>query len=237
MLDGVIGLILLVAMIRGAVRGVGDTVLRLLGMAAGFGLSYLYMGKVADYLSVSPVQKTIHDHVFSLVRTYILSEDAEQAAGAADASDQIINNFVGNTQADPYAEAMPKTLGGVVNDLMDQTANAAATRITDICISILSVLIILLAVWLVMTVIRIIYKFCRDKVVILRISDRILGMAFGVIRGLIISFLAAAALIPVTAWLAPERVPEMLTALDQTYLAGTLYDINPVMLLVQHFLM
>ena len=235
MLDGAIGLILLIAIIRGAAKGIGDTLLRLLGMAGSLGLSYLYMGKVADYLSVSPVQSTIHKHIYMIVMTRILGgTDVDPDKGIS--SDEIISNFVGKPQTDPYAEAMPKTLGGVINDLADKTANAAATRLTDVCISILSILVIVLAVWLVMCIIRAIYRHGRKHSVLLRLSDRILGMAFGLVRGLILSFLAAAALIPATAWLAPDKVGEVLAALDQTYVAGTLYDINPVMLLIQHFM-
>ena len=236
MLDGAVGLILLVAVIRGAVRGIGDTMLRLLGLGAGFGLSFLYSDKVAGYLSVSPVQNKLHNHMYMIIREYIMggAEDPDPAAG--ESSTEIINHFVGKPQADPYAEAMPKTLGSVVNDLADKTANTAATRMTDICISILSVILIIFAVWLVMLIIRIIYKFARNNSVLIRLSDRLLGMAFGIVRGLILSFLAAAALIPATTYFAPDKVPAMLAALEQTYVAGTLYDINPVMLIVEHFL-
>jgi uncharacterized membrane protein required for colicin V production len=237
MLDGAVGLILLVAVIRGAARGIGDTVLRLLGLAAGFGLSFMYSGKVADYLSVSPVQDKLHKHMYLIIRDQLMG-GADNPAPGDTTSTEIINNFVGNgPQTDPYTEAMPKTLSGVVSDLADRTANAAASRMTDICISILSVLAILLALWLVMTVIRLIYKHARKSSVIIRFSDRVMGMAFGVVRGLILSFLACAALIPATTFFAPDRVPDMLNALHQTYIAGTLYDINPVMLIVQHFLL
>lgn len=236
MLDGAIGLILLVAVIRGAVRGIGDTMIRILGLGAGLGLSFLYSGKVADYLSVSPVQAKIHEHMYTIVREYIMGGAPDPEPGAGDSQTEIINNFVGNNQPDPYAEAMPKTLGAVVNDLADKTANVAATRLTDICISILSVLVIIIAVWLVLTIIRFIYRVTRDHSVLIRLSDRILGMVFGVVRGLILSFLAAAALIPATTFFAPDKAPAMLEALKQTYIAGTLYDINPVMLIVQHFL-
>ncbi len=237
MLDGAIGLILLVAVIRGAVRGIGDTFLRLIGLAAALGLSFMYSDKVAAYLSVSPVQSKLHQHMYLIVRNHIMGGEADPDAAAGASSSDIINNYVGNTQADPYTEAMPKTLGGVVSDLADKTANTAATRLTDICISILSVLAIILAVWLIMAIIRIIYRNARKSSALIRLSDRILGMAFGIVRGLALSFLAAAALIPATTFFAPDKVPEMLTALNQTYVAGTLYDINPVMLIVQHFLL
>lgn len=236
MLDGVVGLILLVAVIRGAVKGIGDTVLRLIGLAAGFGISFMYSGELAEYLAVTPVQIKIHNHMYLIVRDYILGGSDEPLRSQEQSSTQIINNFVGVPQTDPYEEAMPKTLGSVVNDLADQTANAAATKLTDVCLTILSVLIIIIAVWIIMALIRLLYKTLRNTSVLVRLSDRLLGVALGVVRGLILSFLAAAALIPTTTFFAPDKVPEMLAALDQTYLAGMLYDINPVMLIVQHFM-
>ena len=242
MLDGAVGLILLVAIIRGAVRGIGDTLLRILGLAGGLGISYMYLDKVSAWLSVSPVQSKIHRHVYLMIKGRMESEAAAQTADAvgtapADGSStDIINGFVGTPQADPYTEAMPKTIGSAVNDLVDKTATAAATRITDICIDILSVIIIIIAAWLAMTIIRFIFRQLRDTSMLLRLSDRILGMAFGVVRGLILSFLAMAALIPLSTWFAPERVPEILDAMKHTYVAGTIYDINPLMLIIRHFI-
>ena len=235
MLDGAVGLILLVAVIRGAARGIGDTFLRLVGLAGGLGLSFMYSGKVSDYLEVSPVQRILHTHMYVIIRDYLMGGSDEPVQGADVTSTDIINGFVGNVRSDPYTEAMPKTISSAVNDLADKTANAAATRLTDICISILSVLAILLAVWLVMAIIRLIYRSARKSSALIRLSDRLLGMVLGVIRGLALSFLAAAALIPATTFFAPTRVPEMLAAMDQTYVAGILYDMNPVMLIVQHF--
>ena len=236
MLDGAVGLILLVAIIRGAVKGIGDTMLRILGLAGGLGISYMYLDKVSAWLSVSPVQAEIHRHLYMMIRSHIAggAESAPPAEGGSSA--EIVNNFVGNTQTDPYTEAMPKTISSAVNDLADKTAAAAATRITDICIDILSVLVIVIAVWLIMTIIRFIYKLTRDHSVLIRLSDRILGMAFGVVRGLVLSFLAAAALIPLSTLFAPEKVPEILAAMKQTYVAGTIYDVNPLMLIIQHFI-
>jgi uncharacterized membrane protein required for colicin V production len=235
MLDGAVGLILLVAVIRGAARGIGDTFLRLVGLAGGLGLSFMYSGKVSDYLEVSPVQRILHTHMYVIIRDYLMGGSDEPVQGADVTSTDIINGFVGNVRSDPYTEAMPKTISSAVNDLADKTANAAATRLTDICISILSVLAILLAVWLVMAIIRLIYRSARKSSALIRLSDRLLGMVLGVIRGLALSFLAAAALIPATTFFAPTRVPEMLATMDQTYVAGILYDMNPVMLIVQHF--
>ncbi len=237
MLDGAVGLILLVAVIRGAAKGIADTILRILSLVGGLGVSYLYLDKVAAWLSVSPVQSIIHKHLYMMIRSHlgeVPAEGGETATGSGSAD--IINGYVGNTYSDPYTEAMPKTIGSAVNDLADKTATAAATRITDICINILSVLAIIVAVWLAVTIIRFIFRQLRDTSVLIGLSDRILGMAFGLVRGLVLSFLAAAALIPCTALFAPQRVPELLAAMQQTYIAGTIYDMNPIMLIIEHFI-
>ena len=236
MLDGAVGLILLVAVIRGAVKGIGDTMLRIIGMAGGLGFSYFYLDKVSAWLAVSPVQATIHKHLYLMIRARMTGGKEGDPATLEQPSSEIINNYVGNTQSDPYTEAMPKTIGSAVNDLMDKTATAAATRITDICIDILSVLAVLLAVWLILAIIRLIFRLTRKHSVLIRLSDRILGMAFGVVRGLALCFLAAGALIPLTAWFAPERVSELMAAMKQTYVAGTIYDVNPLMLIIEHFI-
>ena len=236
MLDGAVGLILLVAVIRGAARGIGDTILRILSLVGGLGVSYLYLDKVAAWLSVSPVQSIIHKHLYVMIRSRMGGTPAEGETAVDSGSADIINGYVGNGHSDPYTEAMPKTIGSAVNDLADKTATAAATRITDICINILSVLAIIIAVWLAVTIIRFIFRQLRDTSVLIGLSDRILGMAFGLVRGLVLSFLAAAALIPCTALFAPQRVPDILAAMQQTYIAGTIYDMNPIMLIIEHFI-
>ena len=236
MLDGAVGLILLVAVIRGAARGIGDTILRILSLVGGLGVSYLYLDKVAAWLSVSPVQSIIHKHLYVMIRSRMGGTPAEGETAVDSGSADIINGYVGNGHSDPYTEAMPKTIGSAVNDLADKTATVAASRITDICINILSVVAIIVAVWLAMTILRLIFRLLRKNSVLIRLSDRILGMAFGVVRGLILSFIAAAALIPGAAYFAPDKVSEILAAMQQTYIAGTIYDMNPIMIIVEHFL-
>lgn len=236
MLDGAVVLIVLVAVIRGAAKGIGDTILRILSLGGGLAISYFYLDKVAAWLAVSPVQSTIHRHLYLMIRERMGGTPLDPIPPEKGSSADIINGFVGTPQADPYTEAMPKTISSAVNDLADKTATVAASRITDICINILSVVVIIIAVWLAVTVIRFIFRRLRSNSVLIRLSDRILGMAFGVVRGLVLSFLAAAALIPGAAFFAPEKVPEILTAMGQTYIAGTIYDMNPVMIIIEHFM-
>ena len=93
MLDGAVGLILLVAVIRGAVRGIGDTILRILGLAGGLGISYLYLDKVSAWLAVSPLQSQIHRHVYLMIRNN-LAGDADNPPASDGGSADIVNHFV-----------------------------------------------------------------------------------------------------------------------------------------------
>ena len=61
--------------------------------------------KVADYLSVSPVQEKLHQHMYLIIRNYIMG-GAEDTTPGDTTSTEIINNFVGNVpQTDPYTIA------------------------------------------------------------------------------------------------------------------------------------
>ena len=229
MLDGLLGLVILIAVIRGIIKGIGDTFLRLLGLAGGLALGVLYSDKVAKYLSGTKLTPVLHEHI----RTLLAPSTEEAALRAADPGAQVAE-MVGNTQADPISEALPKTLGGIASGLLEETADVAADKLTEVAIGIFSFIVIMLAVWLVMFILRCIYKHFRKESFVIGFVDRLLGMVLGIIRGLILACIVAAALVPVTTIFAPDKVPEVLEAMHGTYFAGIIYDINPLLLLVRY---
>lgn len=229
MLDGLIGLVMLIAMLRGIIKGIGDTVLRLIGIAGGLALCVFYSGRVSEYLSGTPVKTILYDHIYQM-----LLPGTEDAAGQA--AGETVADIVGQTQTNPLMEFLPKTLGGLVSEVAHNTADAAADRLTQIAISIFSVVAIMLAVWFVMFLIRSIYKHFREESFVIGFVDRLLGLVLGIIRGTVIACIVIAALIPVTTIFAPDKVPEILEAMKDTYLAGIIYDINPLMLLVKYLI-
>lgn len=231
MLDGAIGLIILIAAFTGAARGIGDSILRLAGFAGGLVGAVFLSSKVAAFLSGTRLSNTLHTHIFSILRP---ESDAEAVAGQT-AEGEGLGGLLGVQQSDPYSDSLPKSLGGVASELADKTADAAAGRLTEIAIGIISFVLVMLAVWLVFALIRMLLRYGRRNSVVIGFIDRVFGFVLGVFRGTLLSFVAAAALMPVTALVAPARVPDMLTALHQTYLAEVIYDINPLLLLLNHF--
>ena len=50
MIDGAVGLILLIAALRGAVKGIGDTIIRILCIVGGLALGIFCKEPFSDYL-------------------------------------------------------------------------------------------------------------------------------------------------------------------------------------------
>ena len=226
MIDGLVGLVLLIAVIRGIIKGIGDTVLRLIGLAGGLALSVFYSDKVALYIGRTKLRSILYDHIYQILLPHAEAAAAEEANNVAD--------MVVPATSDPVTEAMPKALGGLISEIVNNTAEAAAEKLTDIALGVFAVIVIMLAIWIVMGFIRMIYKHLRKQSFLIGFVDRLMGMVLGIIRGLIIACVVIAALVPVVTIFAPERVPDVIKAMNDTYVAGIIYDINPVMLLIRY---
>lgn len=230
MLDGLVGLIILIAVIRGLIKGIGDAVLRLAGLAGGIALCVFYSNRVSEFLASTSLRTILYDNIYR-----ILLPGTQSAAGqGVDPTGEQISEMVNPSTADPLTEAMPKTLGGIIASITDKAVDTAADKLTEVAISIFSVVVIMLAVWLVLCIVRMIYKHLRKQSFVLGFVDRLLGMVLGIIRGLVISCIAIAALIPVVTIFAPDKVPEIIQAMEGTYVAGIIYDINPLMFLIKY---
>ncbi len=229
MLDGGICIIILISVILGIARGIGDTLLRLAGMIGGLVLAFFYSDKVTAWLSGTSLRKTVYDHLFQIIRGTGVAESAEESEKSSSALIQSL----GEQQTDPYTESVPKAMSGAVTDLANKAAGEAADRFTEIILSLLGFLLIVLAVWLIVTLIRYIYRSSKKKSVLLGFTDRALGMTLGLVKGLLAAFIAAAVLIPAVTIIAPSALPDVLEAMDQTYIARVIYDVNPLLLIIQ----
>ena len=230
MLDGLVGLVVLIAVIRGIVKGIGDTVFRLAGIAGGLALCVFYSNRVNEFLAGTKVRTILYDHIYQI----LLPGAMEAAEQSADPAGQQVSHMVNPVVADPLQEAMPKTLGGIIASITNEAVDVASERLTEVAISIFSVVLIMLGVWLVTLIIRVIYKHLRKESFVIGFVDRLLGMVLGLIRGLVLSCIVIAALIPVVTIFAPDRVPDVLQAMEGTYAARIIYDINPLMFLIKY---
>lgn len=236
MVDGFIGLIILAAAIRGAARGIGDTFLRILGFLGGLALGLFYSQKVSAWLATTRLRPLLHNHIYKIVRIGI-AEDPTGEVTSGDVVNHMLNPGATGTGSDPYLGSMPKALSSAVTGLVDKAADSAAERLTDIAISIFGFVCIMLAVWILMTILRALYRHFRRNSVVIGFMDRVLGFVLGVIRGLLLACIALAVIIPLTTVFSPDRVPEMIDAIHASRMSSIIYDINPVLLLIKHFLL
>ena len=229
MLDGGICIIILISVILGIARGIGDTLLRLTGMIGGLVLAFFYSDKFTVWLKGTSLKKTVYDHMYLIIRGTGVSANPEET----EKSGSTLIRSLGEQQTDPYTEAVPKAVSGAVNDLADKAAGEAADRFTEMIMSVLGFVLIVLAVWAAVALIRYQYKRGKKSSVILGFTDRALGMTLGLVKGILAACIAAAALIPVVTIVAPSALPGVLDAMDQTQIARLIYDANPLLLIIQ----
>ena len=99
---------------------------------------------------------------------------------------------------------------------------------------VIAVAIIILAVSLVTFLIRVVIRSIRDKSFVIGFADRVLGMVLGLVRGLMLAWIAVALLIPVTTIVSPSQVVPMMEALQMTTVAKVLYDVNPFLYVIKY---
>ena len=227
MIDGAVGLIILVAAIIGAAKGIGDTVLRIVGFFGGIALGFMYSKKLAAWLAGQKLATSLHDHIYDIIS----AENGENLSPALPSSGSGIITPAGDTS---FLGSISRSLGDIFTDLAEKTADAMATRLTEIALSIFSFAVIILGTALIVLIIRLIIKSLVDKSVVLGFTDRLLGFVLGGVRGLLIAWVAVALLIPATTLFSPEKVPAMIEALQQTTAAKVLYDVNPLLMLVKY---
>ena len=226
-IDGVICIIIFAAALWGAVKGIGDTIIRIASIAAGIGLGIFYSDKISAFLMKTKMSRSLHDHIFVLIR----GEDA--ASGSGNAAIDTLNS-TGDSES--YMDSLSKSVGSMFDSAADKAADAAAQKLTAIAVSIIGFALILLTVAILTAAARFLIKHFRNTSTVLGFTDRLLGFVLGGVRGLLIAWVFTALLIPVTALLHPENVPGTLEALKMTTIGRVLYDVNPLLLVVKYVL-
>ena len=227
MIDGGVCLIVLIAALTGAVKGIGDTILRIAAVIGGGALAFLYSDKVGKWFSSTNMHTTLHDHIFRIIRGGELGEQGDYIDGSVDISDLLAG------KDNSVTEFLSKSLSGLFNSAADRAADKAAERLTTIATGIISFALIIIAVSLAVWLLRTIIKRARKSSAVLGFTDRLLGFVLGGVRGLLLAWIAIALLMPVTAIVSPDNVPAMFDALQATTISRVIYDVNPLLYVVK----
>jgi uncharacterized membrane protein required for colicin V production len=232
MIDGGVCLIALIAALRGAVKGVGDTIIKILCIAGGLALGIFYSDRLSAFLMKTKLRNTIYQRFFVFIR----GDEAVTADPAAAPSGDAGSSFFGSIFApDGSTESViSKSLAGIFSDAADKAADAAADRLTQIAVGVIAFALIILAVSILSMILRWVIRQGRKNSIVIGFADRVLGLVLGSVRGLLLAWIAVALLIPVTTLVSPDNVVPMMDALQKTTVSKVLYDVNPLLYLVQH---
>ncbi len=154
------------------------------------------------------------------------------------------NSFLGNAVSDTIAgeiygyansavsvtDGLPDIISGGLTVTAMETADILAAMITGMILSVLSFLIVIIVIRLIL---RVIVRPVagREKGNLLSKGDKLLGLVAGALKGVIFVFLFLMLLVPVIN-LSQGGLSAMLTdSLDSSFIAGTLYDNNLLLLI------
>lgn len=228
MIDGAVGLILVIAALRGAVKGIGDTIIRMICIVGGLALGIFCKEPVSEYLMQTKIRTKLYERFFVLIRGDAPAAEAADTAGSGSTSAPVLS-------LDGSGESfISKSIGNIFDNAADKAAEAAAERLTQIAMGVIAFALIILAVCILAALMRMLIRMGRQRSLVLGFADRVLGFVLGSIRGLMLAWIAVALLIPVTTLVSPLKVPAMMEALQQTTVAKIIYDVNPVLLIAKY---
>lgn len=149
-------------------------------------------------------------------------------------NEKLLNKMPGVISADSFEEnGLPLILREFINGVTTTISENMAAAFTDLLMTIISFLMVVILVKLVLNLMIImISKKNNDGVT--GFFDGFLGLVFGFVKGMIILYLILAVMIPVINLASPDHTFALLTSLDSSVIAKDLYNNNPLLLLTNH---
>lgn len=205
--DIIILIILVLTMVFGFRRGFVYSFMHTLGLIGSL---------VAAFLFRKPVQGLISDN--TMLDENFYNTIFENVASS-------LNSVLGP------ADTLPLIITDKINSAADDTAAMIAQNLTDFALQIISFFAIFIVVKLLCYIIISIFSR-RNNEGFVGFFDGLLGLISGFIKGILITFVFLALLAPGMNLMSPASAEIFMTALDNSYIAKTLYDANFLLLVL-----
>lgn len=201
MILDIIGIaIFLICALRGKSQGFLDSLVRLAAVSGGIIIGILNTDRIRSLLFALPIDDFMKG--------------------------KLTEKF--NGQEMDLLEFIPKVLRTKFEAFGLDGLPTTVNRFTNLSITIISFSAIVGLVWIISTYIRRRIMHGRKHKDLLGTVDSSVGLLFGSIKGALIVFLLLALMFPLTALFAPEHIHTLNEQLNNSYIAGYLYDINPL---------
>ena len=208
-LDIITAALIVIPMAIGMARGVIYIAVRTLGWVGAMALSFFLNPLISRWLDKGPVGEMVYG-----------------------ALEKKFGSSVENVET--ATEGLPQIIGGGINEAADNAADMMVQTIGGIIISVMSFIAMVLMIRIIMFIVmRLTSGKGKGKgIPIVSRMNKLAGMLVGAVEGLLLAFIFLAALVPVMNMTSPETSESIVDALRYSYLAGTLYDGNLLMLMV-----
>ena len=199
-LDIIIVVIFLICALRGKSQGFLDSLVRLAAISGGVIIGILNTDRLMSLLFALPI-----DDIMKL---------------------KLTKKF--NGQDIDLLKFIPKVLRTKFEDFGIDGITTTVNRFTNLSITIISFSIIVGLVWFISVLLRRRILSGRKHKNLLGTVDSSVGLLFGAIKGAILIFLLLALMFPLATLFTPEQIHALNEQLNNSYIAGYLYDVNPL---------
>ena len=199
-LDIIIVVIFLICALRGKSQGLLDSLVRLAAISGGVIIGILNTDRLRSLLFALPI-----DDIMKL---------------------KLTKKF--NGQDIDLLKFIPKVLRTKFEDFGIDGITTTVNRFTNLSITIISFSIIVGLVWFISVLLRRRILSGRKHKNLLGTVDSSVGLLFGAIKGAILIFLLLALMFPLATLFTPEQIHALNEQLNNSYIAGYLYDVNPL---------
>ena len=205
--DIIILIILVLTMVFGFRRGFVYSFIHTLGLIGSLAAAFIFAKPVQGLISERTMfDENLYNTIFDNVSTSL-------------------NSMLGPT------DTLPLILTTKINAAADDTVAAVAQGLTDFALQVISFFAIFIVVKLLCYIIISIFSR-RNNDGFVGFFDGLLGLIAGMIKGLLIVFVFLALLAPGMNLMSPASAEIFMTALDNSYIAKTLYDANFLLLIL-----
>ena len=208
-LDIIVCAILLFSCILGAKKGVAQTVVSFVQWFVCIIAGFLFCDKVKGFLiDYTTMDDSINQYILAHIETSAMDSSSYQA--------------------------MPDLFSDWVSDAADTFIYGASAAMTSILMTVIAFLCIVFGIKLAaFGLVRLFSRKYHDGVV--GFFDGFMGFLFGGVRGLIYIFLFFALLVPVLSLIWPGLSETIVSSMDDSRIAGFLYNNNVLLILVRDF--
>lgn len=208
--DIIIGVILIVTMVFGFRKGFIYSIIHTLGW---FG------AMVAAFFAAGPVRKLVEANTDISDRIYLIF--AEKLSISSDTLHVSL-------------ESLPPLVGQGIDTSMAGATEILAEKLTLLTMTILCFIVTLLVIKAIIFLVTI--GISSKKKGFTGAADGILGLVAGLLRGAVFVFLFLAVLVPLVNLVSPVSTQLVVDSLNSSHLAGTLYDNNFLVNLMEDYL-